>query len=80
MGKVFTKNLNNRLVLWSENNGKLHDSPGAYRKGRSMTDHIFVLQAIAHKYMYMGKRGGRFYVTFVDFSSAFDSVPHTNLW
>ena len=71
MGKVFTKIINNRLVLWSDNNGKLDNSQGEYRKGRSTTDHIFALQAIAQKYM--GKRGGIFYVTFVDFSSAFDS-------
>ena len=36
MGKVFIKILNNRLVLWSENNDKLDDSQEAYRKGRSM--------------------------------------------
>ena len=78
LGKIFTKILNNRLILWCELNGKLEDVQGAYRKGRSTVDHIFSLQAIIHKYI--RKRGGRFYVVFVDFARAFDSVPHSNLW
>ena len=29
---------------------------------------------------YLSKRGGRFYCLFVDFSRAFDSIPHAHLW
>ena len=78
IGKLFTKVLNNRLVLWAERNNKIDDAQGAYRKGRSTIDHIFSLSAIIQKYL--AKRGGRFYVAFVDFSAAFDSVPHSHLW
>lgn len=59
-------------------NEKLHDAQGAYRKGRSTADHIFSLYAIIHKYL--RKQGGRFYIAFIDFSRAFDSIPHSILW
>ena len=78
MGKVFTKNLNNRLTIWAEQNGKIDESQGAYRTGRSTVDHIFSLYAIIQKYL--SKRRGRFYVAFIDFSCAFDSMPHLHLW
>jgi hypothetical protein len=41
-------------------------------------DHIFTLYSVAQKYL--SKRGGRFYCLFVDFSRAFDSIPHAHLW
>ena len=78
LGKIFTKVLNNRLVIWSDMNNKLSDCQGAYRKGRSTADHIFSLYAITNKNL--RKRGGRFYVAFVDFSRAFDSIPHSILF
>ena len=78
MGKIFTKVLNNRLTRWADINGKIDESQGAYRTGRSTADHIFSLHAMIQRYL--SKRGGRFYVAFIDFSCAFDSVPHTHLW
>ena len=78
ISKIFTKVLNNRLVRWAEHNDKLDDSQGAYRKGRSTVDHMFSLYSIIQKYL--RKRGGRFYVAFIDFSRAFDSIPHSTLW
>ena len=78
ISKIFTKVLNNRLVRWAEHNDKLDDSQGAYRKGRSTVDHMFSLYSIIQKYL--RKRGGRFYVAFIDFSCAFDSIPHSTLW
>jgi hypothetical protein len=47
-------------------------------KGKSTIDAIFVLQSLASKYL--GKEKGRFYAIFVDFSKAFDSVPHSHLF
>ena len=38
---------------------------------------IFNLQSIIKKYY---KKKGRCYVLFVDFATAFDSVPHSSLW
>ena len=78
ISKIVTKILNCRLVSWAELNELLDDSQGAYRKGRSTVDHIFTLYAIIQKYI--RKSRGRFYVAFVDFSRAFDSVPHSILW
>ncbi len=78
ISKIFTKVLNNRLVVWSDQNNVLDESQGAYRKGRSTVDQIFSLHAIIQKYL--RKRGGRFYVAYVDFSRAFDSIPHSILW
>ena len=63
IGKLFTKVLNNRMVVWAERNNKIDDAQGAYRKRRSTIDHIFTLSAIIQKYL--SKRGGRFYIAFV---------------
>ena len=38
---------------------------------------FFTLYALIQKYL--SKRKGRFYCTFVDFSRAFDSIPHVVL-
>ena len=40
-------------------------------------DHIFTLYACAEKYML---RNGKFYVAYVDFSKAFDTVQRPILW
>ena len=78
MGKIFTNVLNNRLTRWADINGKIDESQGAYRTGRYTSDHIFSLHAMIQRYL--SKRGGRFYKAFIDFSCAFDSIPHTHLW
>ena len=65
ISQIFTKVINNKLVVWSDENDILDDAQGAYRKGRSTVDHIFSLQAIIQKYI--RKSGGRFYVAFVYF-------------
>jgi hypothetical protein len=78
LGKVFTKILNNRMSAWSEEHGNVEECQAAYRPGRSTTEHIFSLYGIAQKYLCKSK--GRFYCAYVDFSRAFDSIPHSNLW
>ena len=40
-------------------------------------DHIFTLYACVQEYT---NRGGTFYVAYIDFSKAFDSVQHSLLW
>ena len=78
VSKVFTNILNNRLVSWADVNEKMYDVQAGFRKGKSTIDHIFVLQSLIDKYL--SKEKGRFYSVFVDFSKAFDSVPHRHLF
>ena len=78
LSKIFTKVLNNRLVLWAESCNKIDEGQCAYRKGRSTFDHIFTIHSLIQKYLC--KKKGCFYCAFVDFSKAFDSIPHYKLW
>lgn len=78
MGKIFTKILCNRLSEWAETNEIINETQCAYRKGWSTTDHIFTLYSLAQKYLC--RRGGRFYCAFIDFTKAFDSIPHATLF
>jgi hypothetical protein len=78
VSKVFTKILNNRLVSWAEENNIFFEVQTGFRRGKSTVDNIFVLHSLADKYLC--KEKGRFYSVFVDFSKAFDSVPHRLLF
>ena len=62
----------------AEAEGMFHEEQAGYRKGYSTVQHVFVLQSLAHKYL--SKKKGRYYVLFVDFSKAFDTIPHFLLW
>ena len=77
IGKIFTKLLNKRLVKWADDNNKLSDEQAGFRKGKSTIDQIFIFQSIISKYL--SKKRGRFYTVYIDFSKAFDSVPHLQL-
>ena len=78
LGKMFTKIINNRLVLWMENCELQKEEQAGFRKGYSTVDNIFVLQSLIQKYC--TRKGGRFYTIFVDFSKAFDTIPHALLF
>ena len=78
LGKVFSKVLNNRLVDWAENTGIQKEEQAGFRKRYSTIDNIFVLQALIQKYC--SRNSGRFYVLYVDFSKAFDTIPHALLF
>ena len=47
-------------------------------KNYSTIDNIFVLQSIIQKYL--SRKKGRYYVLFIDFSKAFDTITHALLW
>ena len=47
--KIFTGILNNRISNRAESNNILSDSQIGFRKGRSTTDAVFVLNAIIQK-------------------------------
>ena len=74
LSKIFTKILNNRLVKWANENQKMFEPQAGFTKGRSCTDHIFILQTLIHKYVQ--RKRGRCYTMFIDFSKAFDTIPH----
>ena len=78
LSKVFTKILNNRLVKWAENHNLQKEEQAGYKKNYSTIDQIFSLQALCQKYI--TKKKGRFYVLFIDFTKAFDTIPHNLLW
>ena len=78
VSKCFTKLLNDRFVNWAQTNDKLSEAQAGFRKGYATVDHMFTLFVLAQKYL--SKRKGRFYCLFVDFSKAFDSIPHNLLW
>ena len=76
--KIFSRIINNRLYNWAEENHKIDEAQAGFRRGYSVTDNIFTLQAMIQKYL--SKRGGRFYCLFVDFKKAFDKINHAKLF
>ena len=78
LSKFFTKLINNLLVMWADENYVRHEEQTGYRKNYSPVDQICTLQCLVQKYLF--KKKGRCYVIFVDFSKAFDAIPHSLLW
>jgi hypothetical protein len=70
IGKIFTKLVNNSLVAWANENNKLYEQQGGFRRGYACVYTCFTLQAMVQKYTSTKK--GRMYCLFVDFSKAFD--------
>ena len=79
LSKVFSSILTKRLQDWAEDKGKLCFEQAGFRKGHSTVDHVFTLHAIITNAVY-GKGRGKFYVAFIDYEKAFDSVLHPCLW
>ena len=71
LSKVYTKK-NSRLVKWADENEKRQEEKAGYRKGYSTIDQIFNLQSIVQKFLCRKRK--------VDFSKAFDTIPHCLLW
>ena len=78
ISKIFTGILFDRLTHWSDINVHIPESQAGGRKGYSTIDNIFCLQSVVQKYL--TKKCGRFYVLFVDFSRAYDSIQRCKLW
>ena len=70
--KIFTGITNKRLVNWTEKRKLFGCSQAGFREGKGTVDHIFVLRALAERYL--SRKRGKFYCCFVDFSKAFDTV------
>lgn len=56
---------------------EISDFQAGYRKGRSTTDMLFVLQLIIEKILSIKEEA---IITFIDYSKAFDSVKHDHLF
>ena len=78
ISKIFTGILFDRLTHWSDMNVHIPESQAGGRKGYSTIDNIFCLQSLIQKYL--TKKCGRFYVLFIDFSRAYDSIQRSKLW
>ena len=78
MGNIFTKIINERLVIWANVCGKLYEEQAGFRAKYSTVDQIFVLNSVVQKYL--SRQKGRFYCAFVDFSTAFDCIQHNLLF
>ena len=76
--KIFTKLLNERLVKWAESEHASYDEQAGFRKGFSTIDQIFNLFIIVEKYL--SRKKGRMYAAFIDFSRAFDTIPHVSMF
>lgn len=71
--KVYERILENRLKSIIET--QLEESQSAFRKGRSVQDHIFTLRQLIEK-----NNKSNIYVAFLDIQKAFDSVPRQKIW
>jgi hypothetical protein len=78
VAKLFTRILEIRLSCWAEGSGVLSESQSGFRRNRSCTDNIFVLHSLIYQQVYFYRK--KMFALFVDFESAFDSVPHSQLW
>jgi hypothetical protein len=60
-----------------DTNGLLNEDQAGFRTGYSTTDHIFSLKFLIDKFKSQKKK---LFVSFIDFSSAFDKVWRAGLW
>ena len=74
--KLFTGILNTRISSFLDENTELVDEQNGFRKKRSCTDHIFVLQSIIKSRQ---ESNLDTFVSFIDFSKAFDRVNRESL-
>jgi hypothetical protein len=78
IGKVFTSLISRRLNKYVENFELLGEEQAGFRKNHSTVDHLLVLYGLID--IYVKKEKKKLFCTFVDYSKAFDTVPHIHLW
>ena len=78
MYKIFSGIITDRLIRWSDYCNVIDESQAGFRAGYSVVDNMFTLQCVIQKYL--SKPRGRFYVLYVDFQKAFDSLVHHKLF
>lgn len=76
--KVYAMCLEERLEKEMDELNVLPDGQAGFRKGRSTTDNVYILDHLVQKYI--EKKSGGMYALFVDMRAAFDSVDRERLW
>ncbi len=71
-GKIFMSAILNRLTKWERINDIFVENQAGFRANYSTIEHIFTLTSLINTHI--AKRKGRFYIFFIDFSSAFDTI------
>ena len=77
VSKIFTSLLNGLITRFLNENEILVDEQNGFRKSRSCTDHVFALHSISQIQQNENKNT---FVTFIDFSKAFDCVNRDMLF
>ena len=76
--KIFSVITNNRLVKRTDQFEIIDEMQSGFRSGYSAIDNIFCLQSMIQKYLC--QTGSRFYVLYIDFKKAFDSLHHSKVF
>ena len=71
--KIFEIAFNNRFDFLNEAYNKIDMHNNGFLKGARTSDNIFIFQSLVSRQLNLNKP---LYVCFVDFSKAFDTVPH----
>ena len=77
MYKIYSGILNARLSKWAEDNNLLSEAQNGFRPGRSCADHLVSLTSVIQSRNHYRKST---FVTFVDFSKAYDRINRDMLW
>ena len=64
-GKIYLSVINRRVTFYVDVYDKISEAQAGFREGYSTIDNAFILSAILQKYL--NRKGGKFYVCFVDF-------------
>ena len=75
--KLYANIVNSRLENFIESQNILPDTQNGFRKLRSTTDNIYILNHIINSKLHNGKK---IYAFFVDFKSAFDTIDRSLLF
>ena len=77
IGKLFTRILNKRLSKWAEKEHKINESQLGFRKQKSTTDCIFILNGLIDVLFSKGKK---LYAAFIDYEKAYDYLDRAALF
>jgi hypothetical protein len=77
VGKLFESILNARLYDWAEDNGKIDNNQGGFRRLHGCDDLLFALSEIFQRRREHKKHT---FACFIDVQKAYDTVWHNGLW